>query len=98
LDQFKPGYALAQKTIDQMINLGIIINGPPIKKQTLGEKRKIIKNFDQLIEAYNTWTEKNSNICTPINSESLVTQAKEESNFWSLFNDQAVGKSDPKLL
>jgi hypothetical protein len=34
----KQGYVEAQKTIDQMIKLGIVIGGPPIKKQTLAEK------------------------------------------------------------
>jgi hypothetical protein len=90
LDQFKPGYALAQKTINQMINLGIIINGPPIKKQTLAEKKKIIKNFDQLIETYNVWAEKNSNICAPVDSESLTANSKKEFNFWHDISSTAM--------
>jgi hypothetical protein len=98
LDQYKPGYALANKTIDQMIELGIMISGPPIKKQTLAEKRTIIKNFDPLIELYNVWATQNSDICAPVDSESLTAGATQESNFWSLFNDQAVGKSDPLAI
>jgi hypothetical protein len=90
LNQHKPGYALAQQTIDQMVNLGIMISGPPIKKQTLAEKRTIIKNFDQLMKSYNVWAEKNSNICSPVDSESLVTQAKEESNFWKNLTSTSV--------
>jgi hypothetical protein len=90
LNQHKPGYALAQQTINQMVNLGILIGGPPIKKQTLAEKRTIIKNFDQLMKSYNVWAEKNSNICSPVDSESLVTQAKEESNFWKNLTSTSV--------
>lgn len=90
LDQYKPGYAMAEKTISQMVNLGIIINGPPIKKQTLGEKRKIIKNFDQLVETYNTWTEENSDMYDSIDSETLSTTVKEELNFWHDFSSTAL--------
>jgi len=82
LNQYKSGYVLAQKTINQMINLGIMIGGPPIKKQTLAEKKKIIKNFDQLIESYNNWAKQNSDICATIDSESLTAGATKESNFW----------------
>ncbi len=82
LNQYRSGYQLAQQTIDQMIKLGIIINGPPIKKQTLAEKKKIIKNFDQLVDAYNIWATENSHMCSPLDSDSILDQATQESNFW----------------
>lgn len=90
LNQYSPGYALGQQTIDQMIRLGIMISGPPIKKQTLAEKKAIIKNFDQLIETYNVWAEKNSDICSPVESESMLFKAKEESNFWHNIESTAL--------
>jgi hypothetical protein len=77
------GYKEGQKTIDQMVNLGIIISGPPIKKQTLSEKMKIVKNFDALIQVYNNWAEKNASIATPIVKENLSTQIQQENQFWT---------------
>jgi hypothetical protein len=90
LDQYKSGYVQAQQTIDQMINLGIIINGPPIKKQTLGEKRKIIKNFDQLTDVYNQWTTQNSDMYLPITDDAIKSEINRESDFWHNFSSTAV--------
>ena len=83
LAQYIPGYNRAQDTINQMIELGIIVNGPPIKKQTLGEKRKIIKNFDVLVDIYNEWTQQNQEIASPIENQALVEKIQIESNFWN---------------
>ena len=82
LSSAKQGYFEAKKTINQMIELGIVINGPPVKKQTLAEKMKIVKNFDQLTEAYNQWVKNNLDIATPIVNESLLTQVQQETQFW----------------
>jgi hypothetical protein len=78
----KQGYIEAQTTIDQMINLGIIINGPPIKKQTLAEKAKIVKNFDQLTGIYNQWAACNLNVATPIAAQDVSNQIQQENQFW----------------
>jgi len=78
----KKGYIEAQKTIDQMINLGIINSGPPIKKQTLDEKKKIIKNFNKLIDVFNGWAEKNSDLCDTISDNNINNQITVESQFW----------------
>ena len=83
LQQFRPGYEQARKTIDQMIQLGIIINGPPIKKQTLNEKRKTIKNFDFLIENYNHWAMLNPDISAPVSDQELSTEIRRESAYWN---------------
>lgn len=78
----KQGYVEAQKTIDQMIKLGIVISGPPIKKQTLAEKAKIVKNFDQLTEIYNQWAINNPGIATPVTAEDISNQIQQENQFW----------------
>jgi hypothetical protein len=90
LAPYKTGYNLAQGTINQMIDLGIIINGPPIKKQTLNEKRKTIKNFDALIEIHNRWAKHNSDIASVIDTESILEKSRSESNFWNLLEDPNV--------
>jgi hypothetical protein len=78
----KQGYVEAQKTIDQMVKLGILKNGPPIKKQTLAEKAKIVKNFDQLTEIYNHWTINHPSIAKPIVAEDVLNQVQQENQFW----------------
>jgi hypothetical protein len=78
----KQGYVEAQKTIDQMIKLGIVISGPPIKKQTLAEKAKIVKNFDQLTETYNQWAVNNPGVATPIADQDVLAQVQQENQFW----------------
>jgi hypothetical protein len=70
-----------------MIDLGIIINGPPIKKQTLSEKQKTIRNFDQLIEIYNDWALAHPDIALPVSDQDLMNKTHTESEFWnSIFN------------
>jgi hypothetical protein len=83
LSQYKHGYDQAQKTINQMIELGIIINGPPIKKQTLSDKQKTIRNFDQLIEIYNNWAMAHSNTASPVTDQNLIDSGQSESEFWN---------------
>jgi hypothetical protein len=86
----KQGYLTAQQTIDKMVELGIIISGPPIKKQTLAEKKKIIKNFDQLTDGYNQWTKKNPDLYLPINHNDIVSRISEELDFWHNFSSTAM--------
>jgi hypothetical protein len=95
LSSFKHGYNQAQQTINQMIDLGIIRSGPPIKKQTLSDKQKTIRNFDQLIEIYNNWALAHSDIVSPVTDQDLVNKTHTESEFWnSIFNP---GISLPEL-
>lgn len=89
LAQHKQGYDSAQSAINRMIDLRIIINGPPIKKQTFGEKRKIIKNFDALVEIHNQWAQHNQNITSALDPESIYNKSQSESNFWDLVADPA---------
>jgi hypothetical protein len=81
LAPLKQGYTQAQHTINQMIDLGIITSGPPIKKQTLLEKSQIIKNFQQLVEIYNNWLESNPNAGIPMTTETVTDNT--ESAFWN---------------
>jgi hypothetical protein len=83
LSHARQGYSQAQKTIDQMIDLGIVISGPPIKKQTLAEKMKIVKNFDQLLEIYNQWADSNPDISTKISADAMSNNIQKENQFWT---------------
>jgi hypothetical protein len=90
LSQHKQSYTEAQHTIDQMIKLGILISGPPIKKQTLQEKQKIISNFDQLTDVYNQWAANNLDICSLITNENLQTQQHKEFQFWNSIDSNSL--------
>ena len=46
--------------IENLIRIGILSEGVPMKLQSLSEKQKIIKNFDQCLEWYNAWAVKNN--------------------------------------
>ena len=98
LKKYQAGYEKAQATIDQMIRLGIMYSGPPIKKQTLGDKHRIIKNFDQLIEVYNRWHEKNPRFGQAMGSEIIKDQISQESNVWySLINSKDSAPALPPI-
>lgn len=82
LKKYQGGYEKVQATIEQMMRLDIIRSGPPIKKQTLGDKQRIIKNFDELIQVYNRWQAQNPKFGQPMSSEIMQSQISQESDFW----------------
>lgn len=98
LAPYQAGYALAKQTIDQMIQLGIMVSGPPIKKQTLDDKHQIIKNFDELVNVYNRWIEQNPGIGEPIDSDKIQNQISTESDFWnSIMNSKDSAPALPPI-
>ena len=98
LAPYQSGYALAKTTIDQMIQLGIMISGPPIKKQTMHDKHQIIKNFDQLTEVYNCWIEKNPDVGGPVDHDTIQNQISTESDFWySIINSKDSAPALPPI-
>lgn len=98
LKKYQAGYEKAQATIDQMIQLGIMVSGPPIKKQTLGDKHRIIKNFDQLIQVYNRWHEQNPEFGQAMSNEIIQNQISQESNFWhSIMNSADSAPALPPI-
>jgi hypothetical protein len=98
LAPYQAGYALAKQTIDQMIQLGIMVSGPPIKKQTLDDKHQIIKNFNELIDVYNRWIEQNPSIGEPVDSDKIQNQISTESDFWnSIMNSKDSAPALPPI-
>jgi hypothetical protein len=59
LIQHGPKYVNAHNGIAQLVFQGALVTNVPIKLQTLAEKRKIIKNFDECVEVYNKWVDDN---------------------------------------
>jgi len=76
-------YTKASESIRQMHKLGILVSGIPIKKQTLREKRYMIKNFNQCVDAYNDWIAQNPSIGQPFVDNSLAIANEKQSKIWS---------------
>lgn len=76
-------YETSINVVDRMINDGIIINGPPIKKQTLAEKKHIIRNFQHLLDVYNKWIEMNPEMGQPLDNDTLDRFADIERTRWN---------------
>lgn len=74
-------YTTVYKGIEDLITQGVLLTGIPIKLQTLAEKRKIIKNFDQCIEVYNNWVDKNG-LGEKYTDSELKLLANEEVKRW----------------
>lgn len=74
-------YADVYKDMLSMVVDRTLIDGVPIKLQTLAEKAMLIKNFKECVDTYNTWSSKN-NLTHRITLDSLGAQAYEEIKTW----------------
>jgi hypothetical protein len=68
--------------LQNFVNDGLMISAPPIKKQTLAEKKHIIQNYKHLLDVYNQWVKLNPDIASPLDTESLDQFAQIERARW----------------
>lgn len=78
----KTQYKDASGAIDRMQELGILVTGIPIKKQTLAGKKAMVKNWNECIEVYNKWTEQWPDLGQPMTTDSVDQQIKLEQHLW----------------
>jgi hypothetical protein len=52
-------YINSYTAINELVKHKILVTGVPIKLQTMMEKRRLIRNFDQCAEVYNDWVKQN---------------------------------------
>ena len=71
LAQHNQTYQKTLTDISTMVDSGIMISAPPIKKQTLSEKKHIIKNYAHLLAVYNQWITANPEVGLPIDDSIL---------------------------
>jgi hypothetical protein len=83
LNQHNQNYQSALAKIDSLVDSGVLVSSPPIKKQTLAEKKHIIKNYNHLLEVYNRWISLNPDIGLPLELETLDQFAQAERNRWN---------------
>ena len=81
LAQHGEKYVTAYKGISQLVTQGALVTGVPIKLQTMAEKRQIVKNFDECVNVYNSWADRNETGITYTNDE-LKQISNEEVKFW----------------
>ena len=74
LEHKASSYVKSLKNIEELIDLGVLVTGIPIKLQTMAEKRKIIRNFDQCVETYNRWVENNPGIADKVSDSDCHAQ------------------------
>jgi len=73
-----------------LVDKGFLVTNVPLKLQSLKEKKLIIKNFDQCIEWYNQWVEKN-NFGTVYSTPELDTiMSNEDQQLNSLIDQQTL--------
>jgi len=87
-------YSDACAAIAQMQKLDTIVSPPPIKKQVLHEKMRMIKNFDQCLETYNSWTIKRPDVSALLSRINVDQQIAQEQEFWRSFRPRDVAVSD----
>lgn len=74
-------YVNAYKGIEQLVRQGALVTGVPIKLQTMAEKKKVIKNFDECVEVYNKWVDENG-MGIKYTDDELKQIANEEVKTW----------------
>jgi len=89
-------YAKAHESIDRMVQLGILVESVPIKKQTLLEKKHMIENFDQCVDVFNTWAQQNPTVATPIDSDNITDSITQDLQHWTAGESPPI--ADPLLL
>jgi hypothetical protein len=65
-----------------MVKQQLMISPPPMKKQTLAEKKYIIKNFEQCLSVYNHWIDMNPSIGNPVDANAMSAMADLEQQRW----------------
>ena len=83
INQNKTTYNNSVHKIENMVRTGILVSPPPIKKQTLAEKKYIIKNYSYLLEVYNKWILLNPDMGLPLEESTLDKFAQAERDRWN---------------
>jgi hypothetical protein len=94
LEHNKTEYNNLQQAMCRMVELDILVSPPPIKKQTLQDKIRMIKNYQQCLETYNRWAETHSDIADTTSDEQINSQIQKEDRFWRRYDLESLPESD----
>jgi hypothetical protein len=90
-------FKTACSAIDRMQQLDILISPPPIKKQTLADKIRTVKNFHRCLDIYNDWIVENPDLGKPLGDEDLQYQQQKEQQFWRSFTGSSIVSDLPPI-
>jgi hypothetical protein len=82
LNQHEQNYYSATRSIQTMMDSGVMISPPPIKKQTLAEKKHIVRNYQHLLDVYNQWIQQYPDLGQPLVNPDLDLFAQREQQQW----------------
>jgi len=83
-------YSNVSMAFQRMQELDIIVSPPPIKKQTLWEKMRTVKNLEACIDTYNCWIDDHADLGSPVTQDQLWTQAEVEYKHWHQYGSDAT--------
>jgi len=83
LSYHKKNYNNSQNVLHDMCESGVLVSAPPIKKQTLAEKKHIVRNYQHLLDVYNQWIEQNPELGQPLTDQVLDQFADIEKSRWN---------------
>lgn len=89
IQQHATAYLKAIESLERMQKLGIL-SGIPIKKQTLTEKRYMIKNFDQCLHTYNDWIDRHPDIGSTVTYQDLEDSQNLDSQNWFMNRNDRI--------
>ena len=82
LNHYDKAYQHTNNAISKMVDQKIMISPPPIKKQTLAEKKHIVKNFEYCLSVYNQWISMNPTVGNPVDLDTMESFAELERRQW----------------
>jgi hypothetical protein len=81
-----PAYTQAADAIQELVDHKVLYKAVPIKLQTMMEKRLLVSNFDECLEAYNRAVEDPAstlyNIKKALSSDDISKISEEEIKLW----------------
>jgi hypothetical protein len=97
LNHHRQNYKQSMDNIGDMVNQGVIVSAPPIKKQTFAEKKHIIKNYQHLLQVYNQWIEKNPDMGHALDENTLDQFAAIETARWTPTGSELVVSAEQNI-
>ena len=97
LNHHRQNYKQSMDNIGDMVNRGVIVSAPPIKKQTFAEKKHIIKNYQHLLQVYNQWIEKNPDMGHALDENTLDQFAAIETARWTPTGSELVVSAEQNI-
>jgi len=86
IEYHQDNYYKVNTSIARMQELGILVSSVPIKKQTLAEKRFMVKNFDQCLDMYNNWIKQYPHVGKAVDPVTLEVIIDQEQSTWQPTN------------